>query len=87
MYKQQTVDLFHKPKIKRLYQTHCVEGGASHITVNGETVKADDLSAVYSGKSQKQLNTDIGTEHEGMGHTEPSGDHEDSGDGDCQEQE
>ena len=56
-YKPQTIKCFDDAKIKRLYQSLCVEGKKKSFTINSETVKATDLEAHYGPKPYVQVNT------------------------------
>ena len=67
-------------KFKTMFEHH----KGKHITVCKEQIKTSDVKAFY-GDSHKY--TDIEKEHADMEQFDPSRDHEDSGDGDSQEQE
>jgi hypothetical protein len=78
MFTEKQKAVLHSHKFKQMLAHH----DDKHITVCKQQFKTSDVKAFYTD-SQKYT----GIEDEGMGHIEPSGDHEDSGDGDSQEQE
>ena len=84
------VEVLKSVKVQQKFHENCVQGDNKHFTLCKESVKAD-VSAEHLGlkqqKHKKQINIDIEKDHADMEQIDHKGDHEDSGDGDSQEQE
>jgi len=64
------------------FKEHLQSHKGKHIIVCKEKFKTSEVKAFYADSHKY-----TGIEHEGMGQFDPLRDHEDSGDGDSQEQE
>lgn len=86
-YTDQTVAMFNSSKIKQVFFDRCVNGSATSITVNGETVSADDLSKHYKVKIKKSNKYTVEKQDADLGQTQSPGDSDNAGDGISQDQE
>ena len=84
--KDSTKRILKSSKLRKLFDTHCVQGGAKSLIVGGEHIKASDIAAHY-GVDLKKADKYKEQPHAGMEQIEPSGSVEHTGDGDSQEQE